>query len=110
MHLRPPTFTIEIDESPNPRVDGRLSGGTLTQKKEKVWTLIVKSYSELWNAIDHQRLIGEMRLGIKYKLGIYFVFVYSWKNITHQKFMVLAEPTALEEALYGNFLEQSEWR
>ena len=36
MHLRPPTFTIEIDESPNPRVDGRLSGGTLTQKKEKV--------------------------------------------------------------------------
>lgn len=22
--------------------------------EEKVWTLIVKSYSELWNAIDHQ--------------------------------------------------------
>ena len=28
---------------------------------QKVWTLIVKSYSELWNAIDHQRLIGETR-------------------------------------------------
>ena len=24
------------------------------EEEEKVWTLIVKSYSELWNAIDHQ--------------------------------------------------------
>ena len=50
----------------------RLSGVGLLQKKEKVWTLIVKSYSELWNAIDHQRLIGEMRPGIKYKLVLLF--------------------------------------
>ena len=47
----------------------------------------MKSYSELWNAIDHQRLIGEMRLGIKYE----------HEKRSHLKiFLVLAEPTALE--------------
>ena len=39
----PPRFSIEIDESP-----------LEVEEEEKVWTLIVKSYSELWNAIDHQ--------------------------------------------------------
>ena len=29
--------------------------------EEKVWTLIVKPYSELWNAIDHQLWLPEKR-------------------------------------------------